>query len=261
MEYVAATACMMRVVRVIRLLPAALLFFLFATGVAGAGTFFDIPPPLPPDVYGNILINRTSEYNGVKAASFSHWSHRVKYTCRVCHTELGFEFRTNATEITEKANKEGRFCGACHNGREAFGHTAENCDKCHNGNIGFGKEKFGELKDLPASSFGNKIDWVAALNSGAIRPKNTMEGDYHPVIFEKTLILTPDWQMIPPAVFPHKAHTQLLDCSNCHPDIFNIKKKTTKHFAMARILKAEFCGVCHLSVAFPLDDCKRCHKR
>jgi hypothetical protein len=30
---------------------------------------------------------------------------------------------------------------------------------------------------------------------------------------------------------------------------------------MARILKAEFCGVCHLSVAFPLDNCERCHRR
>jgi hypothetical protein len=28
---------------------------------------------------------------------------------------------------------------------------------------------------------------------------------------------------------------------------------------MARILKREFCGVCHLTVAFPMNDCKRCH--
>jgi c(7)-type cytochrome triheme protein len=52
---------------------------------------------------------------------------------------------------------------------------------------------------------------------------------------------------------------QWLDCNNCHPDNFNIKKKTTKHFSMERILKREFCGVCHLTVAFPMDDCKRCY--
>ena len=30
---------------------------------------------------------------------------------------------------------------------------------------------------------------------------------------------------------------------------------------MSRILKREFCGVCHLTVAFPMDDCKRCHSK
>jgi hypothetical protein len=28
---------------------------------------------------------------------------------------------------------------------------------------------------------------------------------------------------------------------------------------MNRILQREFCGVCHLTVAFPMNDCKRCH--
>lgn len=28
---------------------------------------------------------------------------------------------------------------------------------------------------------------------------------------------------------------------------------------MNNILKGEFCGVCHLSVAFPVNDCARCH--
>ena len=28
---------------------------------------------------------------------------------------------------------------------------------------------------------------------------------------------------------------------------------------MKYILEGKFCGVCHLNVAFPLDDCQRCH--
>jgi hypothetical protein len=24
-------------------------------------------------------------------------------------------------------------------------------------------------------------------------------------------------------------------------------------------LAGEFCGVCHMTVAFPMNDCKRCH--
>ena len=60
--------------------------------------------------------------------------------------------------------------------------------------------------------------------------------------------------------FSHKRHVKAdVDCANCHPDIFNIEKKTTKSFAMKYILDKKFCGVCHLKVAFPLDDCKGCH--
>ncbi|HVR37486.1 MAG TPA: c(7)-type cytochrome triheme domain-containing protein [Thermoanaerobaculia bacterium] len=58
---------------------------------------------------------------------------------------------------------------------------------------------------------------------------------------------------------PHAEHVRWLDCANCHPAIFNIRKKTTKHFSMRFNLAGEFCGACHLRVAFPLDDCMRCH--
>lgn len=87
-------------------------------------------PPLPaPHEYGNILINRTSAANQVKPVFFSHWSHRMKYACRVCHLELEFEFAVNSTPITEEDNLSGLYCGACHNGTEAFAHTKDNCDK------------------------------------------------------------------------------------------------------------------------------------
>ena len=43
------------------------------------------------------------------------------------------------------------------------------------------------------------------------------------------------------------------------PRRLQYQEETTKHFAMARILKREFCGICHLTVAFPMNDCKRCH--
>lgn len=236
----------------------AIFSFLLLAGASRATDYFNIPPLPAPEQYGNILINRMSEQKGVRPVAFSHWSHRMKYTCRVCHSELEFSFQVGTTEITEKENTEGRFCGACHNGKEAFGHTKENCDKCHNGNIEYGVDKFNEIKkQFPTAPFGNGINWVKALNKGLIKPKDTILGSYQPMSFDKKLVM--DCGGIPPAVFPHKAHTQWLDCSNCHPDIFNIKKKTTKHFSMERILNSEFCGVCHLRTAFPLNDCKRCH--
>ncbi len=221
--------------------------------------FFKIPPPLPPELYGNMLINRTSEKNNVKPVAFSHWSHRMHYTCRVCHLELEFNMKLNTTEITEYANKEGKFCGACHDGKIAFGHREENCNKCHNGNIGYGKENFEKLRNFPKTKYGNKVDWVKAINEGLIKPKNYISDEDSQMAFDKTLDLKAEWDRIPPAIFPHPEHTAWLDCSNCHPDIFNIKQKTTKHFSMLLSLDGKFCGICHLTIAFPLHDCKRCH--
>ncbi len=221
-----------------------------------------MPSLLPPEEHGNILINRISDGNGVKAVTFSHWIHRQKFTCRVCHFELEFNMLANSTEITEAANKSGRYCGAsgCHDGKAAFGHEQPHCDTCHNDNLDYGKEKFGKLSKFPKSKFGNQINWVAALDKGLIHPVNylTIKPPDNIVII-KPLMLEAEWSGIPAAIFSHKVHTQWLDCNNCHPDIFNIKKKTTKHFSMERILKREFCGVCHLTVAFPMDDCRRCH--
>ncbi|MCK9294753.1 MAG: hypothetical protein M0P70_06680 [Desulfobulbaceae bacterium] len=220
-------------------------------------------PPLPPPFeYGNILINRTSEANQVKPVFFSHWSHRVKYACRVCHLELEFEFAVNATPITEEDNINGMYCGACHNGKEAFAHTKDNCDKCHTGSLAVGKEKFAELtKNMPRTPFGNQVDWVLAASLGLIKPRYVLyqESEKTDMNFRNRLELQAEWNFVPPAYFPHDVHIQLLDCGNCHPDIFNIKKKTTPHFAMDYILEKKFCGVCHLKIAFPLNDCKRCH--
>ena len=217
------------------------------------------PQPLAPDEYGNTLISRTSEKNGVKPATFSHWIHRRKYTCRVCHFELEFNMQHNTTEISERANRAGRFCGACHNGKTAFGHEKPHCEKCHNGNRGYGKENFPELANLPQAGFGNKKDWGKAMEKGLIKPMRylTVKPPDN-FSFDKLLTYTPDRNSGPAAVFPHKAHLPWLDCNNCHPDIFKMKKGA-QHFTMDLNRKGRFCGVCHLTVAFPMQSCKECH--
>ena len=234
-----------------------LAFFLSAS-VAEAG--WDFPPAPPPEEFGNLLIDRTSTKNKVKPVTFSHWSHRRKYTCQVCHSELDFAFKVNLSEITEAENQAGRYCGACHDGKIAFGHTKPNCEKCHNGNRGYGKEKFTGLSNLPRTRSGNRIDWVTAMEEKSISPARFLRIPPSPgIAYDKTLLLEAEWDRIPPSIFPHKAHTAWLECNNCHPEIFNIQKKTTKHFEMIMNLKGEFCGVCHMTVAFPMSDCKRCH--
>lgn len=222
------------------------------------------PPKLPPAwEYGNILIKRTSLKSGVKPVSFSHWLHRQRHTCRVCHFELEFNMRANTTEITEADNRAGGYCGTngCHDGKTAFGHDKPNCGNCHNDNIAYGRENFAKLSGFPKTDFGDGIDWVKALQKHMIKPAHYLTiKPVENLRFGETLSYDIKGQGIFPAIFPHKEHIQWLDCNNCHPEIFNIKKKTTKNFEMARILKGEFCGVCHLSVSFPINDCKRCHR-
>ena len=232
---------------------------LFAAAASGAD--WDLPPLPPPEEFGNLLIDRISSKNNVEPVTFSHWSHRRRYTCQVCHSELDFAFKTNVTEITEAGNKAGKYCGACHDGKIAFGHDQQHCEKCHNGNPGYGKNRFSELSKLPRTPFGNRIDWVAAVENRSIAPARFLKVSPPPGIpYDKTLLLEAERIQVPPAIFPHKAHTAWLECNNCHPEIFNTKKKTTKHFEMKMNLAGEFCGVCHMTVAFPMNDCKRCHR-
>lgn len=239
----------------------AILLLLILTTVYSIDTsaqFWEFPDTLQPFEYGNVLINRSSEKNNVLPVIFSHWRHRVKYTCRVCHFELEIQFKKNATEITEQDNRNGLFCGTCHNGEKAFGHTEENCHRCHTETITRGKRKFMKLQRLAPAKYGNKINWIKVARK--TRPKYSifLKGE-RSLKFNKLLKLKAEWQFVPPAIFPHSVHVRLLDCSNCHPDIFNIKKKTTKHFRMEYILEGKFCGVCHLKIAFPMNYCLMCH--
>jgi hypothetical protein len=78
-----------------------LLFILTLGGVTGASVWLDLPSLPPPELYGNIIIDRVSTISGVKPVTFSHWSHRLKHTCRVCHFELEMNMVLNTT-MTER---------------------------------------------------------------------------------------------------------------------------------------------------------------
>lgn len=224
--------------------------------------FFDLPPLPEPWEFGNILIDRQTGQTQFPTVSFSHWSHRTRYTCRVCHFELGFAMRANATEITEAGNQAGEFCGTCHDGKTAFGHTLEYCSYCHNYGFDGSKKRFEQVSGLPATPFGNRIDWVDAFDNELITPQQTIYAEEHePIEYTDALELEADWSLIPGASFSHEKHLQWLDCADCHPDIFNVKKKTTQRFDMRYNLEGKFCGACHMTVAFPMDNCKRCHPK
>lgn len=88
----------------------------------------------PRAEYGDVVLNKRSEAEGVRPVVFPHWFHRIRFRCAACHADLGFQMRVGANDISMKDIAEGKFCGACHNGQVAW--SAERCDLCHSGKPG-----------------------------------------------------------------------------------------------------------------------------
>jgi c(7)-type cytochrome triheme protein len=91
--------------------------------------------------YGDVVINKRSEREGVRPVVFPHWFHRIRYQCKVCHHELGFKMRAGANEVLMTDIIDGKFCGMCHNNEIAWG--PERCDLCHSGKPGLPSRIYG----------------------------------------------------------------------------------------------------------------------
>jgi len=113
---------------------------------------------------------------------------------------------------------------------------------------------------LPDSKSGNYVQWNEAMDESLIEPRNSLTPVSTPPIVLDLNIVREVKGSMPDVVYPHKQHTQWLDCSNCHPAIF-IPQKGANQISMAAILMGEKCGVCHGKVAFPVSECRRCHSR
>lgn len=84
--------------------------------------------------YGDVVINNYAEAAGMRPVIFPHWFHRMRFTCKVCHADLGFKFKAGGSDINMSKVMEGQFCGACHNGEIAW--SVEQCNTCHSGKPG-----------------------------------------------------------------------------------------------------------------------------
>jgi c(7)-type cytochrome triheme protein len=112
---------------------------------------------------------------------------------------------------------------------------------------------------LPKTKMGY-VDWVQAIQQGVIKPKDSLDPNavtMQAIDFNVHFNVNAD---LPNVVFPHLPHTLWLDCRNCHPSIF-LMKAGSNPITMEKILRGEFCGRCHGTVAFPISDCFRCHSR
>lgn len=84
--------------------------------------------------YADVVLNNRSEVEGMLPVVFPHWFHRIRFQCRVCHSELGFEMKVGSTRPTMNEITGGAFCGACHDGDTAW--SVDNCGLCHSAQPG-----------------------------------------------------------------------------------------------------------------------------
>lgn len=101
--------------------------------------------------YGDVVINNFSDAAGMRPVVFPHWFHRIRFRCKVCHADLGFQLKAGGNDITMAKIIEGQYCGSCHNGEIAW--SIENCDLCHSG-----------TPETPTQVHGNTIQSVISAN-------------------------------------------------------------------------------------------------
>ncbi len=258
-----------------RRLSKILAIFVCILASAGRGNARDM---LPPQEYGRVVIANHSRSAGRAPVVFDHWLHRARFTCRLCHVDIGFAMKAGATDITAATNAQGFYCGACHDGKRRFNdktifascsgdaapHDAH-CQKCHSWPATADQDrKFSAFaQTMPRGTFGDGIDWEAAESRGLIKPSDFLEGlsiKRPPLKAQQDFSIEPNVSWVSNVVFSHKKHAVWNGCEVCHPSIFPVKKGATK-YTMLDIESGEYCGVCHDKVAFPLVYCERCHSQ
>jgi len=259
--------------QVLKILVAALFVLFFAEEV-------DAWNRAAPAEYGQVIIENYTKSTGLSPVVFEHWLHRSNFTCRICHSDIGFAMKAGVTKITAATNMQGYYCGACHDGKRMFNDKtmfascekkkpkegSTQCDRCHS----FGKKVVREYefvtltRKLPKTLLGNEVDWEVAETKGLIKPVDVLEGismQRNPLKAQKdfSIQIKADW--IGEVTFSHEKHARWNGCEICHPDIFPSVKKGTTKYSMFEIMDGQYCGACHDKVAFPLLDCSRCHTK
>jgi c(7)-type cytochrome triheme protein len=232
------------------------------------------PPAKQPSDYGKVILDNHSSTPGPGPVVFDHWLHRAKFTCRLCHVDIGFAMQANATGINASTNRQGFHCGACHDGKRLFEGNpifaacsgdarGKECERCHSlGKRGVREYDYTAFTaKLPKGSFYG-IDWMAAESKGEIKPTDFLEG----ISVKRARIQTREdfsirasLSWVHPIVFSHEKHSTWNGCELCHPEIFHTARKETVEFSMFLNLEGRYCGACHGKVAFPLNNCSACH--
>ncbi len=235
--------------------------------------------------------------------TFPHKAHTAWLACSNCHKaqtidQPFFEPVAGKNPMTMVEISAGKWCGFCHSGRyEKVAFPQADCGRCHSGAEKMKPTLLNQSdQQHPASDklhdpslfsvreellppvdgmtgmtpdeFGNKVDWVRALEKGEIRPVTKVTDDASDQEVYNSEVVIPAVGYMPDVIFPHKAHTIWLSCANCHEaqtfeEPFFEPVAGKNPISMADIMEGKWCGICHSGktekVAFPLTNCGRCH--
>ena len=211
-------------------LPAMVVFIAFAgsSGAAPAapGAAPTAPQPalkLPPNVSYELVVGPD------RAVVFSHETHvaLAGNRCTACHPQT-FRILAPTTHIAHGEMDAGRSCGACHDGRQAFGvRDSSACSSCHTGRRAVSRSP--SAQETGVASRGPK-----------------------PIVYSRSKA-SPG-----PVTFRHATHVEGLACAACHPRPFAMRVAEARATPLH-----ESCGGCHDgSKAFAIEDaesCARCH--
>jgi len=247
-------------------------------GTSPAQIYLPEPPPAQPSDYGKVIIDTYSTGpNGPGAVVFDHWLHRSKFTCRLCHVDVGFGMKAKSTGIRAATNRQGFHCGACHDGKRVIDGkvvfascsddvNSKQCARCHSvGKTGVREYEYKKFTaKFPKSNYG--VNWEAAESSGHIRPIDFLEGvsvKREAMKRQENFSIKAGYSWVHPIEFSHEKHTVWNGCELCHPEIFPTVKSggPTYSITMFENIQGRYCGACHAKVAFPLNNCRRCHPR
>jgi len=228
------------------------------------------------ELHGRIVMDVFSTKANVPAVTFDHWRHRALYTCRVCHVDLGFAMNAGETQVSAATNEAGTHCGACHDGkrlqdgrpifRACSGwprtDAARGCTRCHTGPNRAPGAAYEELKRAMPLDVAGYIDWAAAMRRGVVKPVDGVEGispKRPPMKVDHDVQIRPLGSWMNGVTFSHRKHVAWISCELCHPDVFPMSRREQVRYDMAAMRLGRHCGACHVSVAFPLGTCQRCH--
>lgn len=99
-----------------------------AAGIAGAWLVLAMPRGLAVPATVRIPIVKAHPPGAPSAAAlFSHLEHD-RMRCYSCHPSVFPQARKG---FTHEEMRQGRYCGACHDGQRASPIAAHKCDACH----------------------------------------------------------------------------------------------------------------------------------
>jgi c(7)-type cytochrome triheme protein len=79
----------------------------------------------PPDVV--VMVPKVERKGAPPPGQFSHWAHD-RNACHRCHPG---EFSSPAVRFDHFDMKDGRYCGSCHDGKQAKAIFKLRCEQCH----------------------------------------------------------------------------------------------------------------------------------